>query len=90
MQEIAQLSNPVEQDLYLDRIAQQQNVSKDSLKVNLLKYRRQFNTAKQHTSGQIPNETEFQQDDGPAPEYHQDIAIKNDPEIGRASCRERV
>ena len=79
MQEIAQLSNPVEQDLYLDRIAQQQNVSKDSLKVNLLKYRRQFNTAKQHTGGQIPNEAEFQQDNGPAPEYHQDIAIKNDP-----------
>lgn len=62
--EIAQLSNPVEQDLYLQRIAQQQNVSIDSLKVNLLKYRRQINAAQQHKRGQqltveseIPPET---------------------------------
>ena len=48
VKEIAQLSNPVEQDLYLDKISQQQGVSKDSLKVNFTKYRRQQNAARRH------------------------------------------
>ena len=48
MREIAQLSNPVEQDLYLNKIAKEQGVAQDSLKVNLTKYRRQQNKAKRH------------------------------------------
>ena len=48
MKEIAQLSNPVEQDLYLNKIAKEQGVAQDSLKVNLTKYRRQQNKAKRH------------------------------------------
>ena len=48
MKEIAQLSNPVEQDLYLNKIAKEQEVAQDSLKVNLTKYRRQQNKAKRH------------------------------------------
>ena len=48
MKEIAQLSNPVEQDLYLNKIAKEQGVAQDSLKVNLTKYRRQQNQAKRH------------------------------------------
>ncbi len=52
MQEIAQLTNPVEQDLYLDKLAREQGVSRDSLKVNLLKYRRRQRTAQQHQGNQ--------------------------------------
>ena len=48
MKEIAQLSNPVEQDLYLNKIAKEQGVAQDSLKVNLTKYRRQQNQARRH------------------------------------------
>ena len=48
MREIAQLSNPVEQDLYLNKISKEQGVAQDSLKVNLTKYRRQQNKAKRH------------------------------------------
>ena len=48
MKEIAQLSNPVEQDLYLNKIAKKQGVAQDSLKVNLTKYRRQQNQARRH------------------------------------------
>ena len=45
VKEIARLINPVEQDLYLDKLAKQQGVSKDSLKVNLMRERRRQNRA---------------------------------------------
>lgn len=52
VKEIARLSNPVEQDLYLEKIAKQQNVSKDSLKVNLMRERRRQNRVARNT-GQV-------------------------------------
>lgn len=45
VKEIARLINPVERDLYLDKLAKQQGVSKDSLKVNLMRERRRQNRA---------------------------------------------
>ena len=45
VKEISRLINPVEQDLYLDKLAKQQGVSKDSLKVNLMRERRRQNRA---------------------------------------------
>lgn len=71
IKEIAQLSNPVEQDLYLQKIAQQQKVSKDSLKVNLLKYRRQLNAVQQHKGRQqllSPSEKPAEITSNPEPE----------------------
>ena len=58
MKEIAQLSNPVEQDLYLNKIAKEQGVEQDSLKVNLTKYRRQQNKAKRHQGYPAPEQSE--------------------------------
>lgn len=40
VKEIAKLQNPVEQDLYIDKLAKEQNISKDALKVNLMRERR--------------------------------------------------
>lgn len=57
VKEIVQLPNPVEQDLYLDKISKQQNVSKDSLKINLVKYRRQLNKANQHKANPFITDT---------------------------------
>ena len=75
VREIAQLSNPVEQDLYLEKIARQQRVSLDSLKVNLVKYRRQFNAAQQHKGNQSMISAE---QDAP-PEIVADTSPANDP-----------
>lgn len=75
VREIAQLSNPVEQDLYLEKIARQQRVSLDSLKVNLVKYRRQFNAAQQHKGNQSMLSAE---QDAP-PEIVADTSPANDP-----------
>ena len=75
VREIAQLSNPVEQDLYLEKIARQQRVSLDSLKVNLVKYRRQFNAAQQHKGNQSMMSAE---QDAP-PEIVADTSPANDP-----------
>lgn len=75
VREIAQLSNPVEQDLYLEKIARQQRVSLDSLKVNLVKYRRQFNAAQQHKGNQSMVSAE---QDAP-PEIVADTSPANDP-----------
>ncbi len=48
IKEIAKLNNPVEQDLYLERLAKEQGVSKDSLKANLMRERRRQNRANRH------------------------------------------
>ncbi|RHW54663.1 DNA primase [Lactobacillus bombicola] len=50
---IAKLTNPVEQDLYLDKIAREQNVSFDSLKATLARYRRQFNIAQRRKENSL-------------------------------------
>lgn len=58
--EIAQLNNPVEQDLYIDKLAKDQGVSKDSLKVNLMRERRRLRRANRNKGqayGQTAGET---------------------------------
>lgn len=49
VKQIAQLYNPVEQDLYLDKLAKDQDISKDSLKVSLLRERRRLSRARRNT-----------------------------------------
>lgn len=51
VKEIARLANPVEQDLYLTKVAKEQKVSEESLKANLLHERRRLNRVKRHTRG---------------------------------------
>lgn len=45
---IAQLSDPVAQDIYLTKLSSQMNVSKDSLKVKFLRQQRRIKTANRH------------------------------------------
>lgn len=49
---VAQLTNPVEQDLYVDKLAQQLGVSRESLKASLLHQRRKTKRSQQHTATQ--------------------------------------
>ncbi len=51
VKEIAHLANPVEQDLYLTKVAKEQKVSEESLKANLLRERRRLNRVRRHTRG---------------------------------------
>lgn len=55
VKQIAQLSNPVEQDLYIDKLAKQQGVSKDSLKINLMRERRRLFRANRNKGRYQPN-----------------------------------
>ena len=48
VKEIAQLSNPVEQDFYLGKLSKTENISKESLKVNLMRERRRISRAKRN------------------------------------------
>lgn len=48
VKEIAKLPNPVEQDVYLNKLAKQQEISVDSLKANLVKERRRLSRANWH------------------------------------------
>ncbi|WEV50327.1 DNA primase [Lactobacillus sp. ESL0731] len=75
VKEIAELSNPVEQDLYLERIAQAQNVSKDSLKVNLLRQRRINNAAQRHKNNVGPVDPILEDDSTPIIEGNQTAKI---------------
>ncbi|WP_333583109.1 DNA primase [Lactobacillus acetotolerans] len=52
---IAKLTNPVEQDLYIDKIAKAQGVSKASLKANLIKQQRRERTANRHKGSNYDN-----------------------------------
>lgn len=54
IKEIASLPNPVEQDLYLTKVAKQQKVSQESLKANLIRERRRLNRARRHTGKFVP------------------------------------
>lgn len=51
--EIAALPNPVEQDLYVGRLAKETGVSLDALKVNLSRARRKQRRVDQHTSSEV-------------------------------------
>ena len=51
--EIAALPNPVEQDLYVGRLAKETGVSLDALKVNLSSARRKQRRVDQHTSSEV-------------------------------------
>lgn len=51
--EIAALPNPVEQDLYVSRLAKETGVSLDALKVNLSRARRKQRRVDQHTNSEV-------------------------------------
>ncbi len=51
--EIAALPNPVEQELYVGRLAKETGVSLDALKVNLSRARRKQRRVDQHTSSEV-------------------------------------
>ncbi len=55
IQEIAGL-NPVEQDLYVNRLSEESGVSVEALKVNLSRARRRNRRVEQHTNYQLPEE----------------------------------
>ncbi|WP_201336031.1 DNA primase [Lactobacillus nasalidis] len=54
VQEIATLQNPVEQDLYVGRLAKETGVSLDALKMNLSRARRRQRRIDEHTSAAEP------------------------------------
>ncbi|GAA3627173.1 DNA primase [Lactobacillus hamsteri] len=70
VKEIAHLSNPVEQDIYLEKVAKQEGVSKDSLKVNLMRERRRQNRANRH-KGNLMNEIDTLPDSEPVEQIEQ-------------------
>lgn len=49
VKEISQVRNPVEQDMYVEKLARSAGVSIDSLKANLARERRKNNRARNHT-----------------------------------------
>lgn len=49
VKEISQVRNPVEQDMYIEKLARSAEVSIDSLKANLARERRRNNRARNHT-----------------------------------------
>lgn len=49
VKEISQVKNPVEQDMYLEKLARSTEVSLNSLKANLARERRKNNRARSHT-----------------------------------------
>ncbi|WEV40717.1 DNA primase [Lactobacillus sp. ESL0681] len=73
--EIAQLSNPVEQDLYIEKIAQKQHVSKDSLNANLSRQRRKNNAAKRHKGMPEITDPLLEDDSTPVSESNQQLQM---------------
>ncbi|MDF7638960.1 DNA primase [Lactobacillus sp. ESL0791] len=76
IKQIAKLPNPVEQDLYLDKVANEQNVSRDSLKVNLTRQIRRLRTAAQHKNRNPYPEPELEDTSIPVVDKETE---KNDP-----------
>ncbi|MGQ5709554.1 DNA primase [Lactobacillus sp. PSON] len=55
IKEIAKRMNPVEQDIYINRLAQEQNVSARALKANLVRENRRLRTANRHKNTNYAN-----------------------------------
>lgn len=71
VKEIAQVRNPVEQDMYTEKLAKSSGVSIASLKANLAKERRRNNRARNHVRNSQRN----------SPDYPIDIPLPGDEDV---------
>ncbi|WP_270769921.1 DNA primase [Lactobacillus crispatus] len=71
VKEIAQVSNPVEQDMYTEKLAKSSGVSIASLKANLAKERRRNNRARNHVRNSQRN----------SPDYPIDVPLPGDEDV---------
>lgn len=76
VKEIAKRMNPVEQDIYINRLASEQNVSARALKANLVRENRRLRTANRHKNSRYLNA--FYQEDKTIPEVLDKPAEKID------------
>lgn len=71
VKEIAQVRNPVEQDMYIEKLAKSSGVSIASLKANLAKERRRNNRARNHVRNSQRN----------SPDYPIDVPLPGDEDV---------
>lgn len=71
VKEIAQVRNPVEQDMYTEKLAKSSGVSIASLKANLAKERRRNNRARNHVRNSQRN----------SPDYPIDVPLPGDKDV---------
>ncbi|KAA8789839.1 DNA primase [Lactobacillus crispatus] len=71
LKEIAQVRNPVEQDMYTEKLAKSSGVSIASLKANLAKERRRNNRARNHVRNSQRN----------SPDYPIDVPLPGDEDV---------
>lgn len=71
VKEIAQVRNPVEQDMYTEKLAKSSGVSIASLKANLAKERRRNNQARNHVRNSQRN----------SPDYPIDVPLPGDEDV---------
>ena len=71
VKEIAQVRNPVEQDIYTEKLAKSSGVSIASLKANLAKERRRNNRARNHVRNSQRN----------SPDYPIDVPLPGDEDV---------
>ncbi|MCH4004570.1 MAG: DNA primase [Lactobacillus crispatus] len=71
VKEIAQVRNPVEQDMYTEKLAKSSGVSIASLKANLAKERRRNNRARNHVRNSQRN----------SPDYPVDVPLPGDEDV---------
>lgn len=71
VKEIAQVRNPVEQDMYTEKLAKSSGVSIASLKANLAKERRRNNRARNHVHNSQRN----------SPDYPIDVPLPGDEDV---------
>ena len=71
VKEIAQVRNPVEQDMYTEKLAKSSRVSIASLKANLAKERRRNNRARNHVRNSQRN----------SPDYPIDVPLPGDEDV---------
>lgn len=71
VKEIAQVRNPVEQDMYTEKLAKSSGVSVASLKANLAKERRRNNRARNHVRNSQRN----------SPDYPIDVPLPGDEDV---------
>lgn len=71
VKEIAQVRNPVEQDMYTEKLAKSSGVSIASLKANLAKERRRNNRARNHVRNSQRN----------SPDYPIDVPLPGDEDV---------
>lgn len=71
VKEIAQVRNPVEQDMYTEKLAKSRGISIASLKANLAKERRRNNRARNHVRNSQRN----------SPDYPIDVPLPGDEDV---------